>query len=396
MPSDSTSHYGRLADGKSAASRDCKVRLDLTALDITSDDGAVRTRWPYESLRSSEPIRAHSIDVLLSSSSMPGTTLFIPGAPFAAALAMRSPQLSARSQRWLHARPWIFTAAVIAGLTLVIHLAGWTPMRTIAQMLPETWRARLGDAAIQSMAENKKRCVSDSGIAALDKLTTRLTQAAGTPQSFKVIVVDWDLLNAFAVPGNTILVTKELIAKADSPDEVAGVLAHEMGHGIELHPETGIIRAIGLSAAVDLMMGGSSGALANVGLMLAQLGYTRGAEREADVQALILLRKAQISQQGLAGFFRRVLKEEGAYENDGDGKAKPKGETSPEASRGKAFSRALDILSTHPPTEERAEMIRMSGSYPSTPALDAADWNALKGICSQTVPLTAPEPARTL
>lgn len=68
------------------------------------------------------------------------------------------------------------------------------------------------------------------------------------------MVVDWDLLNAFAVPGNKILLTKELIEKADGPEEVAGVLAHEMGHGIALHPETGIIRAVGLAAALELMM----------------------------------------------------------------------------------------------------------------------------------------------
>lgn len=400
MPSDTTNHYGRLSDGKSAASRDCKVRLDMTALDIASDDGSVRARWPYDTLKSGEPLRPHSVDVLLSSSVSPGLSLFVPGATFAAALAPRAPYLSARAQRWRHARPWIFTAAGIAGLTLLVHLAGWTPMRTVAQLLPQNWRERLGDATIGSMTENRARCVADSGIAALDKLTDRLSHAAGPELGFKIVVVDWDLLNAFAVPGNKIIVTKELIEKADSADEVAGVLAHEMGHGIELHPETGIIRAVGLSAALELMMGGSSGTLANMGLMLAQLGYSRTAEREADVEALIVLRKAGISQQGLGAFFRRVLKEEGAYENGkgedsgAAGKNKPDGEKA--SKRSKKFEAALDILSTHPPTEERAEMIRSSASYPSTPALSQADWTALKGICGHTAPLSAPDPARTL
>lgn len=393
MPSNTTSHYGRLSDGKSAASRDCKVRLDMTALDIVSDDGAVRTRWPYETLRSGEPVRPHSIDALLSSDTAPGVTLFVPGVAFVSALSQRAPQLTAKSQRWRHARPWVIGAAAIAALVTTIHLAGWTPMRTVAQLLPESWRERLGDSAIKSMTEDRERCVGEQGIAALDKLSERLTRAAGTGHSFKVVVINWDLLNAFAVPGNKIIMTKELIEKAESADEVAGVLAHEMGHGIELHPETGIIRAVGLAAALELMMGGSSGTLANMGLMLAQLGYTRTAEREADVQALILLRNAGISQQGLGGFFRRVLKEEGAYENDADGKVKP---PQSDSSRSQRLERALDMFSTHPPTQERADMIRSSAPYPSTPALSPADWNALKGICSRTAPLTAPEPARTL
>jgi Zn-dependent protease with chaperone function len=388
MPSETTVHYGRLSDGKSAASRDCQVRLDLTALSINSDDGAVRTRWPYNTLRSGEPIRPQSIDVIVSTSQSPGLTLFVPGSGFAAALAQRAAHLSASSQRWRHARPWIFAAAAIVGLTVLVHAAGWTPMRTIARMLPESWRDRLGDSALQSMSEDRNRCTAPSGKAALDKLIGRLSQAAGPGQSFRVVVVDWELLNAFAVPGNKILLTKELVEKADSPEEVAGVLAHEMGHGIALHPETGIIRAVGLAAALELMMGGSSGTLANMGLLLAQLGYTRAAEREADETALKLLREAGISQQGLGGFFRRMLKEEGAYDNDKVAKDEAK---DGEANQSKRFAQALDMLSTHPPTRERAEMIRNSPVYPVTPALTPSEWAALRSICTLTEPLMEPE-----
>lgn len=396
MHSSTATHYARLSDGKSATSRDCKVRLHMTALEIVADDGSIRTRWPYETLTAGEPLRPHSIDVLLSSAGAPGFALFVPGPVFAAQLANRAPQLTARMQRWRHARPWVLAATGIIGLVLLVHLAGWTPTRAIAQLLPMSWRERLGDAAIESMADKRQRCVADAGLAALDKLTDRLTAAAGPGASFKVNVIDWNLLNAFAVPGNKVIVTRELIEKADSADEVAGVLAHEMGHGIRLHPETGIIRAVGLSAALELMMGGSSGTLGNVGLMLAQLGYSRGAEQEADEQALILLRQAGISQNGLGAFFRRIMTDESASEPDsGDGKADP---SKPDDTKKhpKRFGRALDILSTHPPTQQRAEMIRRSPVYPATPALSPAEWSALRGICGRTAPLDAPEPARSL
>ncbi len=104
------------------------------------------------------------------------------------------------------------------------------------------------------------------------------------------------------------MLTRGLIAKADSPDEVAGVLAHEMGHGIEMHPETALVRALGLSAAAELMLGGSGGTLANIGIVLAQLSYTRDAERNADRHALEILKGAGVSAQGLAEFFTRVTK----------------------------------------------------------------------------------------
>lgn len=382
MPSEPHSYFARLSDGKSAASRDASVRLDLSGLDITATDGTPPQRWPYVSLSSGEPIRRHSVDVLLSSSQAPGVSLFVPSPGFVAALAARAPQLTRRAERWRHARPWLIGAVAVLALGILINAADLAPTRTIANMLPESWRARLGDAAIASMVENRKRCSAPQGLAALDKLTSRLTAAAGTGQTFKVVVIDWDLFNAFAVPGDKIVLTKGLIAQAGGGDEVAGVLAHEMGHGIALHPETGIIRAIGLSAALELMMGGSGGTMANMGLLLAQLGYTRAAEREADEHALAVLRKAEISQAGLADFFRRVLKEEGAYANEAPGGAKTETEKKKDG-----FKRALDMFSTHPPTAERADMIRMSPGYPATPALAPGEWAALQSICSQTSPM---------
>lgn len=399
MHSDQQSHYARLSDGKSAVARDCQVRLDLTGLDIASDDGAVRMRWPYESLGASEPIRAHAIDVLLSSDTEPGATLFVPGPDFAKALAPRAPNLTHRSQGWRHVRPWLIGAGAIAALSALVHFAQWTPLHALANVLPHSWRDRLGEVAIDQMAENRQRCVNPVGLAALDTLTKRLSTAAGTGQPFRVIVVDWDLFNAFAVPGEQIIMTRGMIEKADSPDEVAGVLAHEMGHGIALHPETGIIRAVGMSAAVELMMGGSGGGLANLGLVLAQLGYTRAAEREADDLALKLLRTSAISQQGLASFFQRVLTDEDVQDppHKSDTAGIPTGrekETGREkdgpqkAETKRKFERTLDMFSTHPPTEERAKLIRLSPSYPSTPALSAEEWRAFKSICATTAPRT--------
>ena len=124
-------------------------------------------------------------------------------------------------------------------------------------------------------------------------------QAARKPRFFGRVV------NAFALPGEQIVVLRGLIEEADSPDEVAGVIAHEMGHGLELHPETGIVKALGMSAAVLLIFGDSS-SIGNWGAHLLQLSYTRSAEREADVHALRILKAADISPKGISDFFKRL------------------------------------------------------------------------------------------
>ncbi len=381
-------HFARYSDGKSAAARDASLRLDLSGLEITLPSGE-RFRWPYEGLQSSEPLRPYSVDVLLTSKDAEGRTLFVPGVTFVRELATRAPHLTIKARRWRHARPWLLTTAVVAAAIGAIVFTGWSPAQSVARLLPESWRERLGEAAIRSMAEDRKRCTNAVGIAALERLSSRLSLAAGPGRKFRIAVVDWSLLNAFAVPGNQIIVTRELVEKAESPDEVAGVIAHEMGHGLELHPETGIIRAIGMSAAVELMLGGSGGTLANLGLVLAQLGYTRAAEREADQRAIELLRKAEISNEGLKNFFKRVSAEEGDYGGSGGEQPKDDGEKPKSDDGGRktsAKSSPLDLLRTHPPTAERAELLRSQPPYPATPALDPSSWRDLKSICSVTTP----------
>ena len=358
-----TSAYCRFTASQGGKPEDGTASLGASGVEIDLGlRGPVRT-WTYDSLRAFEPLRANTIDVLLSSSLDKGATLFVQGREFAAELRQHAPNLTAKAERWRSARPWLFLLAVVSAFLVLVYALGWSPVKTVAEMLPHSWRERLGNATRESMTEGHAQCTDARGVAAMEKLTERLSKSVKVSEPFTVRVYDWSLLNAFAVPGSQIVMTKELIERAETPDEVAGVLAHEMGHGMELHPETGIIRAIGLAAAVELMLGGSGGgaALANVGLMLAQLGYTRKSEREADQHALELLKAAGISPRGLGDFFKRISKEEEQSEGSESGPA--------------------SLLRTHPPIKDREKIVRSQPDYPSTPALDAQSWADLRDIC---------------
>lgn len=356
--------YCRFTSGRSSLPVDGVATLGVSGVEIDLGPGHPAQLWNYDRLKSLEPVRANAIDVLLSSSEAPGASLFVQGAKFAANLAGHAPHLTARAARWRNWKWGLLLAAIIALAVGASFAAGWSPLRSFAAALPESWRQRLGDSARESMTEGHKECVDANGVAALSQLSARLSKAAPDGISFNVRVYDWPLMNAFAVPGGQIVLTKGLLDKAESPDEVAGVLAHEMGHGIEMHPETGIIRSVGLAAAVEIMVGG--GGLANAGLMLAQLGYSRGAEHEADLDALHLLKGAGIAPKGLGNFFVRVSKLEGENSSDAKGGA-------------------LTWLRTHPPAAERAKLVRQQSDYPATPALDEQSWQELKSICKTTI-----------
>lgn len=354
---------GRFSDGKTAAAQDVQVGLSPRGLVIRFRAGGSDLIWPYGALSTAEPLSPHAIEALISYAHQPGASLFVPHGTFARSLAQAAPHLTTRAARRRAAVPWLWAAAAVVAVFAVVSLAELSPARTLAGMMPETVRNSLGEQSVRSLSRERRVCESPRGDRALKALTERLASGLKEAPDFKVVVVDWGLVNAFATPGDHIVLTRGLLEKAESPDEVAGVLAHEMGHAKLLHPETSLVRVIGLSAAVELLLGGSGGTLSNIGVVLTQLSYTREAESEADEEALRLLEASGISAKGFGDFFRRVSKSEDGDEGDRSGGL-------------------MDVLRTHPPTAERISRVDRANTYAVSPALSAADWNALRSICA--------------
>ena len=355
------------SDGQSAKGWPSRVHLDYRGVIIDRGDGEDELVWPYGALKTDTPVSPGAGEALVTYDHMPGARLFVQDQDFVRELRSRAKQLTTASHRWRWAKPFVAVAVLAVAVVAVIWMLELRPARTIAAALPESSRTKVGRNVIDYFKSQHKVCIAPEGRAALDKLMIRLLQTADKPDYYKVTVVDWGLVNAFAAPGGQMLLTKGLIRAAQSPEEVAGVLAHEIGHGVELHPETGLVRAVGLSALVELLTGGSSGALSNLSAMFLQNSYVRKDERAADVQALKLLKSAGIAKDGLADFFKRI----GAGKNTGKTLSR------------KSFG-AFDLLRTHPFPAERAKMVREAADYPATPALSANDWNALRRICSRT------------
>ncbi len=364
---------GRLTDGRSATSYPVEVAFGQTGLTLTwpSAKGPAAT-WLYDTLATAEPIRSASTDVLVTTRTATGATLFVADRRFAQTLGQRAPQTALAATRLAGMKPGAIAGGIAFSLAAMVWAFDLSPSKAIAQVMPEAARQKLGSSVLTSLPVTKT-CAEPDGRAALEALTKRL----GAGQRIaSVSVLDWNLVNAFAVPGGHVVLTRAIIEKASGPDEIAGVLGHEMGHALELHPEAGLVRSVGFWALVQMVFTGTPGALGNAGTMLAQLAYTRSYEREADVIALKLLKDAGISHRPFAGFFKRI-----------DGKtpdAEPK--------RGRnIFSN--DMFQTHPPTQERIKAIEAQVDYPSTASLSDAQWQALRKICGATA--TRPTAVKT-
>jgi hypothetical protein len=224
--SDSPQRYvARFSDGKTASSRDARVQLGAVGILIEPADGGRGLTWSYDGLTAADPLTTHSIDALLNHSSQPGAALFVPDKGFALALAELSPHLTARAQRMRAARPWLWTAAIAALVAGGIWVADLSPGRTIARLLPDTTRKSLGDQVVAAMTRGRGSCVAPAGLAALSKLTERLSTAAQTKQTFKVVVVDWNIINAFATPGERIVLTRALLRSHPQTEERRKIVA---------------------------------------------------------------------------------------------------------------------------------------------------------------------------
>jgi len=245
-------------------------------------------------------------------------------------------------------------AAVLIGLALativVVGLTQGTAL--VARLIPEKWELAFGDAMSGDLGG--RVCAAPAGQRALDRLASRLA-VPGSP--VRVRVVDLGLVNAVTLPGRQVVIFRGLLGAARSPDEVAGVLGHELGHVDNRDVMTGLLRDFGIS----LLIGGADGGkIANA---LLSSRYGRAAERAADAHAIGALARADISPADTAAFFDRL------------------GRREPDAVAGKL----LTYLSTHPLSAERrrAFLTATRRAPPYRPAMSAEEWQALRAICAR-------------
>ena len=394
--SDLNRYPATLSDGRTAAATAVQVRLGDAGLEITAPgERRAPLVWPYAEVRSGVPLLAGAADVLLSRAPDGNTTLFIADPDFARLLLERARSLGAGRQRLAALRPGIAVVAAVAVAIALARFLDFQPSQAIAKLLPQPTREAMGRSVVAQLTGNMRRCETAAGRAAVDKLTRRLTAVASdgaTP--VRVVMVDWNLVNAFAAPGGQIIMTRALIQKAASPDEVAGVLAHEIGHTLELHPEAGLVRAMGLAAAAQLIFAGTTGTATNIGILLTQMRYTRVSEREADAHALRMLRSAGISPKGFGDFFERLDPNPPAAATETEKAADAAKKA--EAKKAPSFAKRIfesEILRTHPLTKDRIAVVRAQPAYAATPALDSGDWRALQDMCGAVTIAPRPGPA---
>ncbi|NVK17328.1 MAG: M48 family metallopeptidase [Methylocystaceae bacterium] len=228
-------------------------------------------------------------------------------------------------------------------------------MQAGVHLVPISWERDMFKGAGLQLAHQlgaKKVCDYDKSSQILKEVTARLI-GTNKAKEVQVYVVDHKMVNAFATPGQEVVLMRGLIDKAQSAEEVIGVLAHELGHVDHRHPMQAALRGASLTFLMTALSGGN---VIDLAALMAETSYSRDHEREADLYALNALKREGISTKGLADFFEKLDEQNHALES------------------------VLQLVSTHPMSAERAEMI--SAQKGGGPALSEEDWLMLKNICS--------------
>jgi beta-barrel assembly-enhancing protease len=362
------SFEGRWSSGETAGGVPATIDFESAGLSIKGTDGVQLAFWDYKDLLPAGPIAKRAADALLRHAQTPRATLFVRGAGIGKALIARAPRTAQSFQRFrVVSLSLIFTAiAAIAGLALLFGRV--SASKTVAGLIPAEAANRLGLQSIEMFGPVAPACVNQPGNLALQRILDRLRASGEYGSPFKLHVAQSKIANAFALPGRHIVLLSGLVKQAKSPEEVAGVLAHEMGHGIERDPEALFVRGGGMQVLIEFLTGQSgSQTPLTAGALLLQLRYSREAEHAADSHAIEILRNAKISSQPTAGFFLR----DQAKSSEGG---------------------VLSYLSTHPSSKSRAVLFKSQPPYPVEPIIGAKEWADAQAICEEK-PAGAPAPA---
>lgn len=347
---------GQWSSGEKASAVPVSIVFEAGGISFGGLHEGQRGFWNYGDLVAGAPILRNAGDVLLRNRQIPLASLFIQGEGAASLILSRAPHASERSHRLRIVGYSLIATAVAAVAGVLLFFGGGSASKAIAGFIPPEVASSIGLHNVEMFGPIAPACVNQPGNAALQRMLDRLQSAAGNGRPFTLHVAKASVPNAFALPGGHIVLLSSLVKQAKSPEEVAGVLAHEMGHGIEKDPEALFVRNIGMQALISLLTGQSgNGTALEAGAFLLQLRYSRAAEQTADARAVEILRKAGVAPKPTGDFFLR-------HASDDDGGV-------------------LSYLSTHPASKDRAQLFQSQPPYAVRPLLTGKEWTDAKAIC---------------
>ncbi len=188
----------------------------------------------------------------------------------------------------------------------------------------------------------------------VNQIGQRVAQDTERPDvQYKFTLLDSPMVNAFALPGGYVYVTRGLMALANNEAEFAGVVAHEVGHITGRHSaerySQGVLTNLGAAALSLALDSGAASQALGVGSQLYMSSYSRGQENQADDLGIRYLHKSGYDTFAMASFLNSL-------DRDSQLSDSAKGQS----------SGGVDYFATHPKTADRVNLATaIAANYPA-------------------------------
>lgn len=365
----------RFHDGLTATVR--AVALDYEKRDaagtlIIRDPASLKelARWPAADLYT---ISAPRNVLRLAATGQPtGARVVVEGRDDIARIKATLPALERRARQETRRQIRIALTATLALASVILAYIYGVPVLAsrISGVVPPAWEQSLGNTVAQQMeaglaqsggfeiCDPNPRSLANQ---ALQRFGAEAMRDSGSPFTLDIKIIRSDVPNAFALPGGRVYFFSALLDRATSPDEFAGVLAHEIGHVVYRHGLEQLISTAGTGALIGFILGDMTGlsVAAGLGSTLIDARFSRLAEREADAYAAALAQRLDFNPAGLADLIARVSEDD-------------------------QFAQALALFNTHPLTADRKAALEiLAAQRPSglEPPFSPAEWAAIRSMC---------------
>ncbi|MDB5507407.1 MAG: family metallopeptidase [Devosia sp.] len=310
------------------------------------------------------------------SAELPGARLLVTDAAEIERATAMLPALGEHSRADSRRQLVIAASSSLALVAVILTYLVGVPIlaERVVWLVPPQWEENLGETVAMQMEDQFREqgtfVVCDpnpQSVAnrALARFGQEVLADTNSPFNLSITVVKSEIANAFALPGGRTYIFSALMDTVKSPDEFAGVVAHEIGHVVYRHGFEQIIATAGTGALVGFILGDMTGlsVAAGLGSALIDTRFSRQHERQADEFSAAAALRLGFSPHALGDLLDRI-----AADDD--------------------MTKALALLSTHPLTEERRLALEAQPrtDTPGPGPFSAAEWRAITAMCD-SVPL---------
>jgi Zn-dependent protease with chaperone function len=344
-------------DGVTNRKHAVTLRFESDHLDIVTNDSGV-TAWRYDDVRMVDGVPGTLR--LKCVTGLPLARLNVSDAATQAEIRDRTKSLEIDRGSPQTGRIVGWSLAAICSIVLIVAFGVPLVAERMVPLVPMSFERRLGGVVDNQvrLIFGGKTCTDPEGNAAFAKMVEKLREASRLETPLQTVVLATSIPNAVALPGGKIYLLNGLLQKANDPDEIAGVIAHEMGHVAHRDQVRVMIQNGGTSFLIGLLFGDITGSAAAIfaARSLIDASYSRQAEGNADAFAIETMHALGRSPAPMGELLFRVT---GAQGNN-----------------------SIGILASHPLTEERRELMRREDrAATGAEILSATEWRALKNIC---------------